>query len=71
MIPYTCSCMNITEANTEPFYQYHRFNEELNRIMRITVAGLATIGQAPHIGRFSGNVVRSSLTSHCAIYEVT
>lgn len=37
--------MKITEANTEPFYQFHRFNEELNRTMRITVAGLAIVNQ--------------------------
>jgi hypothetical protein len=35
--------MNIVRANSEPFYQFHRFGEELNRNLRITVAGLALV----------------------------
>ena len=37
--------MNLSAANSEPYYQFHRRNEELNRTMRITVAGLAFVRQ--------------------------
>jgi hypothetical protein len=40
------SGMDIAGANTEPFYQFHRFSEELNRDLRIAVAGLALVKQA-------------------------
>jgi hypothetical protein len=39
--------MNIERANSEPFYRFHRFGEELNRNMRISVAGLALVNQMP------------------------
>lgn len=35
--------MDISSANTEPFYQFHRFNEEFNRSIRVVVAGLAYV----------------------------
>jgi len=35
--------MNVTLANTEPYYQFHRFSEEFNRNVRISVAGLAYV----------------------------
>lgn len=35
--------MNLTNANTEPFHQYHRRSEEFDRTTRITVAGLAYV----------------------------
>jgi len=50
--------MNITEANTEPFYQFHRFNEELNRNMRIIVAGLATVNQIATQNRTAGGPIQ-------------
>jgi hypothetical protein len=37
--------MNLTNANTEPYYQFHRRCEEFDRTMRITVAGLAYVRQ--------------------------
>jgi len=49
--------MKIAEANTEPFYQFHRFNEELNRTMRITVAGLALVKQMATQNRTGGSPV--------------
>ncbi|WP_263408837.1 hypothetical protein [Terriglobus tenax] len=35
--------MDVTLANTEPYYQFHRFSEEFNRNVRISVAGLAYV----------------------------
>lgn len=35
--------MDVTTANTEPYYQFHRFSEEFNRNVRISVAGLAYV----------------------------
>lgn len=35
--------MNIQIANTEPFYRFHRFNEEFNRNMRVTIGALAFV----------------------------
>jgi len=37
--------MNLSTANTEPYYRFHRRNEEFNRTMRISVAGLAFVRQ--------------------------
>jgi len=37
--------MDLMNANTEPYYQFHRRNEEFNRTMRITVAGLSFVRQ--------------------------
>lgn len=42
--------MNLTDANTEPFYRFHRFHEEFNRTIRMTVAGLALVRQQPSAG---------------------
>ncbi|MGC2741578.1 MAG: hypothetical protein WA672_00215 [Candidatus Angelobacter sp.] len=35
--------MDLAIANTEPYYKFHRFSEEFNRNIRITVAGLAYV----------------------------
>lgn len=35
--------MDIAIANTEPYYKFHRLNEEFNRNIRIAVAGLAYV----------------------------
>ena len=37
---YLLLLMETSRANTEPFYRFHRFNEEFNRNMRITVGSL-------------------------------
>lgn len=37
--------MNLGNANTEPYYQFHRRCEEFDRTMRVTVAGLALVRQ--------------------------
>ena len=35
--------MNVSHANTEPFFLFHRFNEEFNRNMRIAVGALGVV----------------------------
>jgi hypothetical protein len=35
--------MNIDKANTEPFYRFHRFHEEFNRNMRVSIGALARL----------------------------
>lgn len=50
--------MDIAEANSEPFYRFHRFNEELNRTMRITVAGLAFVKQEASRNRTAGSRIQ-------------
>jgi hypothetical protein len=37
--------VNLDQANTEPFYQLHRFHEDLSLHMRILVAGLTELKQ--------------------------
>ena len=32
--------MNIDEANTEPFYRFHRFHEEFNRNIKVSYGAL-------------------------------
>ena len=39
------SIMDVTNANTEPFFLFHRFSEEFNRNMRIAVGALGVITQ--------------------------
>jgi hypothetical protein len=43
--------MNLTNANTEPYYQFHRRCEEFDRTMRITVAALAIVRQQQRTAR--------------------
>lgn len=37
--------MNISRANTEPFHRFHRFNEELNRSIKVSIGGLVYVKQ--------------------------
>jgi hypothetical protein len=37
--------VNIDDANTEPFYRFHRFNEEFNRNVRLTVGALGVVSE--------------------------
>lgn len=55
--------MNIDEANTEPFYRFHRFHEELSLNMRILVAGLAELKKVSAQNKAAGRRTHLSTDS--------
>jgi hypothetical protein len=46
--------VNISQANTEPFHRFHRFNEELNRSIKVSIGGLTYVEQNVAAARNQG-----------------